>query len=601
MVEKIVSRIVPDGYAYRDSWWFSEMGKKNEKNRKRTLYVVYAAGTVLPACFLVPSLLAGLFPTPAACVLSAISLCTAAMMCIRPSMKIVPYAVLFSSAAVSLSCFAVSGAGDLPFALFLLFPLFAHQLKGSRRGTLLSVFFLAAAACVMYFFFPGGMTTVRILLRGGVFCLALGISFVIQLHLEGYISDAVEKILYDDATRLPNRTVLMKSIPGRGRSLFSILHIENFADLGVLFGYELSDKILEHITACLQEICGAYGFHIYKLKGHEFGILLNDWILDEFRSEVAIHSVCTALQNMPIVWDNKELRVFVRAGCVIVDDMTRDDFISRADVALRLGEKQHRPVTVYTESMSLVSSVCCSNELYSVLVTNRNTNSFKVYFQPVVDASTFTVMWHECLLRVKGTDDAYHSPLPYLAVAKSTGFDRYITEYVIGEACEAIERTGGAFSINMSYSDILRPEVIDIICEKRAAVSNTDGSLIIEILEGEEIESTELLRSNISRLKKAGCRIAIDDFGSGYSNFAKLVELDVDIIKIDGSLVQKCADDKATESLIRGIAHFCRQWGKEVVAEYVDCEHLAVKMQGMGVDYLQGYHYGIPGASLKSA
>jgi len=211
------------------------------------------------------------------------------------------------------------------------------------------------------------------------------------------------------------------------------------------------------------------------------------------------------------------------------------------------------------------------------------------------------VMWHECLLRVKGTDDAYHSPLPYLAVAKSTGFDRYITEYVIGEACEAIERTGGAFSINMSYSDILRPEVIDIICEKRAAVSNTDGSLIIEILEGEEIESTELLRSNIARLKKAGCRIAIDDFGSGYSNFAKLVELDVDIIKIDGSLVQKCADDEATESLIRGIALFCRQWGKEVVAEYVDCEHLAVKMQGMGVDYLQGYHYGVPGVTLKSA
>ena len=60
----------------------------------------------------------------------------------------------------------------------------------------------------------------------------------------------------------------------------------------MLFGYDLSDKILSHIATCLKEMCGAYGFFVYKLKGHEFGILLNDWILDERRSELAILTVC---------------------------------------------------------------------------------------------------------------------------------------------------------------------------------------------------------------------------------------------------------------------------------------------------------------------
>ena len=601
MVEKIVSRIVPEGYDYRDSWWFAEMDRKSQKNRRRILYAVFAAGTIVPAFILVSAHFIGAFPVYASLLSSVLTVALSVLLLVRPSTRFVPSSVVLSSALVLLCASFVPGAGEIALPLFLLFPLFSHQLLGSRRGSVFAAVFFAATIIVSYVFPHPGASFTQVLLRESGFVVAFFVSFVIQRYQEGYVSDAVDKLLYDDATRLPNRTVLMKSVPGRGRSLFAILHIENFSDLGVLFGYDLSDRILEHITSCLQEIRGAYGFQIYKLKGQEFGILLNDWILDEFRSEVAVHTVCTALQNMPIVWDGKELRVFVRAGCVIVDDATRDDFISRADVALRQGERQRRPVTVYTESMSLVTSVCCSNELYSVLVTNRNTNSFKVYFQPIVDANTLSVMWYECLLRVKGPDELYQSPLPYLAVAKSTGFDRYITEYVIGEACEAIGRTGRSFSVNMSYSDLLRPEVVDIICEKLAAVSSREGSLIVEVLEGEEIESTELLRSNIARLKRAGCRIAIDDFGSGYSNFVKLVELDVDIIKIDGSLVQRCFDDEATEALIRGIAHFCRQWGKEVVAEYVDCEHLAVKMKGIGVDYLQGYHYGMPDSSLRSA
>ena len=103
-------------------------------------------------------------------------------------------------------------------------------------------------------------------------------------------------------------------------------------------------------------------------------------------------------------------------------------------------ERQKLPVAVYSDEMSVVTSVFSSNELYGVLVTNRNTNSFRVYFQPVVDATTFKVMWHEWSFSAsKETDGRYQSPLPYLAVAKSTGFDRYITEYVIGEACQAIE------------------------------------------------------------------------------------------------------------------------------------------------------------------
>ncbi|MGL4370517.1 MAG: EAL domain-containing protein, partial [Spirochaetota bacterium] len=187
----------------------------------------------------------------------------------------------------------------------------------------------------------------------------------------------------------------------------------------------------------------------------------------------------------------------------------------------------------------------------------------------------------------------YHSPVPYLAIARSTGFDRYLTEYVIDEACAAIDLTGGAFSINMSYSDMLRADIIDLICRKCAQVKG-EGNLIIEILECENIEDPERLRENVVRLKNAGCRIAIDDFGAGYSNFSNLVTVDIDIIKIDGSLVQRSAHDEATQSLIRGIAHFCRQWGKEIVAEFVDCEDVAVMMKSFGVDYLQGYHYGVP-------
>jgi EAL domain-containing protein (putative c-di-GMP-specific phosphodiesterase class I) len=132
--------------------------------------------------------------------------------------------------------------------------------------------------------------------------------------------------------------------------------------------------------------------------------------------------------------------------------------------------------------------------------------------------------------------------------------------------------------------------VIDLLEAHKEVAS----SIVFEILETEEIEDYDLVSDFIREVKRYGCHISIDDFGSGYSNFEKLLQLDIDIIKIDGSLIRNVDHDTHAELVVQTIVDFAKGADLLTVAEFVHSEAVYEKVRILGIDFAQGYHLGEP-------
>lgn len=149
------------------------------------------------------------------------------------------------------------------------------------------------------------------------------------------------------------------------------------------------------------------------------------------------------------------------------------------------------------------------------------------------------------------------------------------------------------FSINVSLEDITHPDVLEVI-ESVVSRNGLGERIVLELLESEGIENYGEVSLFIEWMKKHGCTIAIDDFGSGYSNFEHILRLRVDFLKLDSSLIKPIADDADARSIVETIVSFARKLGIQTIAEYVHNEAVQSIVRSIGVDHSQGYFISPP-------
>ena len=154
------------------------------------------------------------------------------------------------------------------------------------------------------------------------------------------------------------------------------------------------------------------------------------------------------------------------------------------------------------------------------------------------------------------------------------------------------------FSINFTFEDISNEEISNYVIEKIKEL-NIGNRVVFEIVESEEIDDFNLINGFFSTIRKLGCKIAIDDFGSGYSNFEYLIKLDADYIKIDGSLIKDVLVSKGNENIITMIINFAKDQGFKTIAEFVSSKEILEKVKHLGVDYVQGYYIHEPSEKIE--
>ena len=190
-------------------------------------------------------------------------------------------------------------------------------------------------------------------------------------------------------------------------------------------------------------------------------------------------------------------------------------------------------------------------------------------------------------------DDKVHSPFLFLDIAKKVKFYPQLAKIIINRAFNKAKESRNVVNINLSIQDIVNKDIVKMI-EERLSKDDFAHLITFELLESESITDYEKVISFISIVKSFGCKIAIDDFGSGYSNFGYLLRLKPDYIKIDGSLVKNIHRDVNALLITKTINDFAHSLGMKTVAEYVHCKEVFELLQDIGVDEYQGFYFSEP-------
>lgn len=217
-------------------------------------------------------------------------------------------------------------------------------------------------------------------------------------------------------------------------------------------------------------------------------------------------------------------------------------------------------------------------------------NGFFVVCQGVhsIANSTYPVEYYEILVRMRDKDGNVKSPYYFLEIAKKVGYYKEIQKIVMTKAFELIEQTNACFSINMANSDIVDIETSKYFLSKLKECSKPQN-LCIEILESEGIEKYDEIAYFLSEIKRFGSKIAIDDFGSGYSNFYRLLKVNFDYLKIDGSIIQGLKTDSKNADILKLIVDFAKKQNYAVVAEFVSDTEILEIVRNLQINKAQGY------------
>ena len=233
-----------------------------------------------------------------------------------------------------------------------------------------------------------------------------------------------------------------------------------------------------------------------------------------------------------------------------------------------------------------------NENLLEILNYSIENNLVEPYFQAIMDNSNDKIVKYEALMRIFDKNGNTIMPNIFIHKAKKCRLYNRLMEILIDKIIIYILKYKINVSININYTYILNPQIKKSIISK-IKENNIGSFLTLEILESEKVSNFDIVNNFIAEIKKYGVKIAIDDFGTGFSNYENILNLDIDYIKIDGSLIRKI-DEDIYLSLVKSIVLFSKQQNIKVVAEFVSDLKILRYVKNINIDYSQGYHIGKP-------
>ncbi|RLA76030.1 MAG: hypothetical protein DRG78_19805 [Epsilonproteobacteria bacterium] len=404
--------------------------------------------------------------------------------------------------------------------------------------------------------------------------------------------ESIEELLYVDMlTKLPNRAKLIKDVQNDHLGIISlaIVDINAFKEINDFFGHKIADNILKGVSNLIIDLTEKYEDKVlfYKFPADTYCLANLELTNEEF--ENIIIDIDTTLDKRVFHEEEHEIDVSVTSGITF---STKNNKLITADIALQTAKKDHKSHLVFYDELDNFQEFKSNMEWTKKLKIALEKDNIIVYFQPLVNNQTMKVDKYECLVRMV-VDDKIISPFFFLEVSKKANQYDKITKIVIEKSFKEFENLPFEFSVNVSYEDIEDPGFLDYIKEKLNTY-NVASRVVWEILEDEGIKNYDVLLHFIDEVKALGCQVAIDDFGSGYSNFEHLLKMNIDYLKIDASLIKHVATDENSYQVVKTIMEFAKSLNLKTIAEFVENEEIFNITKELGATYSQGYYFAPP-------
>ncbi|MFP4332563.1 MAG: EAL domain-containing protein [Campylobacterales bacterium] len=408
--------------------------------------------------------------------------------------------------------------------------------------------------------------------------------------------DSIENNFYnDELTNLKNRRSLIEDIDESDEGYLMIINIDSFKEINNLYGNKIGDSVLLQLSSYLEEMIDEEK-KLYRLHADEFAYLTTRATGIEEFEELASFLITKISSKKFSINQKEDISLCITIGISYGSKL----LLPNADIALKLAKKDKKHQLTYDDSMKAMQKYEQNINWTKKLNTALEENRIEPIFQPIAECQSGEIFKYESLMRIKDENGEYISPIHFLELSKKNKLYTRLTEEVVRKTFRAFENTNYNFSINLSIEDILNKDVNAYILEQLDR-SKASSRAVMEITESEGIEEFDEVIKFIDETKKRGAKVSIDDFGTGYSNFEYLLKLNIDYIKIDGSLIKNIDSDDNSRFIVQTIVDFARKIGVKTVAEFVYSKAIFDIVKSMGIDYAQGYYFGQPSPKINQS
>ena len=407
---------------------------------------------------------------------------------------------------------------------------------------------------------------------------------------------------HDPLTGELNRTHLIASLAEaieeamrfRSSFAFMLIGIDHLARINDAFGFDVADHVICDVAKRIRtrlrgrDVMG-------RFSGNKFGLILKDCTVDD--TSIAAERFLTGIRDEIVPTKSGPVSVTASIGAISVPRYARnaDDAINRVQETLDMA-KRRRPgsFSLWRPNVERDAQRRVNIRVTDEIVTALNERRIVMAFEPVVESGSRALAFHECLVRMRQDDGELLLAPDIVPVAERLGLIRLVDHRVLElVVAELAEQPGIQLSLNISPDTTMDPDWWASIESMMRGHPGVAERLIVEITETVAIHDLDDVRGFVTRLKNFGSRIAIDDFGAGYTSFRNLRKLGVDIVKIDGAFVQNIARSADDRAFVQTLIDLARRLDIKTVAEWVQDEASAVMLRDWGCDYIQGRLIGL--------
>jgi len=384
-------------------------------------------------------------------------------------------------------------------------------------------------------------------------------------------------------------TSLEEALKYRGSCGFMLIAVDNLARINESYGFGVADEVIASVGRRIRGRMRG-GDMLGRFSSNKFGVVLNTCSPDDL--SMAADRFLGAVREDVVQTAHGPVAATITIGGVAAPRHARtvDEMIARAQESLDSAKAKRRGSFVaYRPNIEREALRKENVRSTDKIVAALNERRILLAYEPVVNTATRKTAFYECLMRIRRADGSVVPATAVIPIAEQLGLvrliDHRVMELVVAELAAA---PGIKVSVNASPDSITDPDWWSALGAQLRARPGVAQRMTLEITETAAIQNIEETAGFVTRAKDLGCRIAIDDFGAGYTSFRNLRRLGVDTIKIDGAFVQnitRCEDDRV---FVRTLIELGRSLGIETVAEWVQDEEAAALLAGWGCDYLQG-------------
>ncbi len=399
----------------------------------------------------------------------------------------------------------------------------------------------------------------------------------------------------DSLTKLPTRLKLIHDLKHlvnqRSNHAHTLIYIQidGYEEINEFFGIDKGYAFLKKMSAYLSKNLPTKQTTVYKFEHNTFALYCANR-LNLADLEVYLKQLQHQIHKRPIVVDDTLHDISFTIG---VARGRGEEMLKHSYLALKDAIRQNKPYVIFNKKHLSEEKFLHNMQKNRDIKEALNEDRIVPFFQPILNLQNNQIEKYESLMRIQNLDNTHQLPAEFLDIAKRSKLYPQLTKAMINASLKRIEVLSMQTTINISIEDILNPSISSFILRKLKNFS--DASLLVfEIVESDKVEDYKKVARFIKKVKSYGCRIAIDDFGTGYSNFEQILKLDIDYIKIDGSLIKNILTRKENEIVTKTIINFAKELKVKTIAEFVSSEAILKKVKSLGIDYAQGYHIGKP-------